>query len=474
MLLTEKHEKLLESEKYAKINEADLGTTALVLENQEQEMVRLTNEGTLVGDVQDFVPVFMPLARRVYPNLIANDLVGIQPMKSPTGYIYSMSNRYTGSGTNSISPTTKGQILEVASTTLNVADTDTCGANKAFKVIYKETYASGMGSTKVRVLIELTDASPANIVAGDTITGTAESILGAFSNEAQFNKILKNYSGSYATGTAEGMGYDVNEMGFEIKRKQIEAESRKLKGEYSLEMYQDLKAVHGKRADEEIMSLMGYELQTEIDREIIDFVNESATQVADFNMGGYGSTVGTNSNEAAGTPTSLTGEVAMARWEIEKYRVAGIKLAAESREIARLTRRGPANRIVVSPAVATMLEQLDGYKDASISSDVNPNSINTSNIGTFAGKKVIMDNFAEYDYATLLYKGNDRRDAIGYYAPYVPASFQRITHEASGQPGIILSTRASKTTNPINPESYGRHMAIDFGASATKTLLGAM
>ena len=238
----------------------------------------------------------------------------------------------------------------------------------------------------------------------------------------------------------------MKEIGFSIVRKSIEAKSRKLKGEYSVEMYQDLKAMHGLNADEELMNMMAIEIQNEMDREIVDFVNDTATVVPDVN------------------PFPVAGATG-ARNDIDGYRNLAIKIANESREIARKTRRGAGNIIIASPKVVTMLEQMKGYTANPVMTSVNAQVVGTGMVGTFEGKKVLMDVFAANDYCTVLYKGADRRDAIGYYAPYVPVSFTRITHEASGQPAIILNTRYGLTTNPLSPEDYARTFVVNVGGA---------
>ena len=420
--------------------ESEKSTMAIMLENQQLEEGKLLAEGTIASDVTQFTPIFMPLARRVMPALIANDILGVQPLNTPTGFIYSLNFRYTGSGLDAndntggrISPIKGGQILEVADTSdLSKGDALVKGT-----VVYVET---GL------VLVSLTDVADPFIAGGDLVAAGDARVVNTYSNELSFRKILKGYTGSLPTNEAELLGYDMKEIGFSIVRKSIEAKSRKLKGEYSVEMYQDLKAMHGLNADEELMNMMAIEIQNEMDREIVDFVNENATAVPDVSpftsAGGNG-----------------------ARNEIDGYRNLAIKIANESREIARKTRRGAGNVIICSPKVVTMLEQLKGYTSNPVSTSVNAQVVGTGMVGTFEGKKVIMDVFATSEYCTVLYKGSDRRDAIGYFAPYVPVSFTRITHEASGQPAIILNTRYGLTTNPLSPEDYARTFTVNVGGA---------
>jgi hypothetical protein len=446
-LLTEKYAEILESAKMPAIAASEKSNVALLLENQAQEETRLMTEGTVASDVAQFTPIFMPLARRVQPSLIANELVGVQPLTSPTGFIYSLAFRYTGMGANAadktggrISPVAGGQIIDVTVSGTQAAKGDVVkvGAAEA-TVIYVEDNLLLVDAKIASATAELTEAD------GTTVIGTVKA---TYSNELTFRKILKGYTGSLPTSQAELLGYDMAEVGFEIKQTQIGVESRKLKAEYSVEMYQDLKAMHGLNADEELMNIMAVEIQNELDREIVDKVNGWAAPAGDFKVGGA---------DASGS----------ARFELEGMAHLSLKIANESREIARLTRRGAGNILIVSPKVATVLEQVKGYTPIVNTSTADATAVGVSVIGTFNKMKVVMDAFAESDYCTVLYKGSDRRDAIGYYAPYVPVSFTRVVHPESGQPAIILNTRYGIKENPLNENEgiYARTFAVNFDDS---------
>jgi len=445
-LLTEKYQELLESKKMPAIKEADKSIIALMLESQAKEEQRIINEGTVASDVAQFVPIFMPLARRVMPSLIANELVGVQPMTSPTGYMYTLAFRYVGAGANAgdktggrISPVAGGQIIEVNITGAAPVKGDTIkvGAETA-TVIYVEDNLFLIDAKIGTATAEVKDS-------GDNVIGT---ITTTYSNELGFRKILKGYTGSLPTSEAELLGYDMAEIGFEIQQTQIAAESRKLKAQYTVEMYQDLKAMHGLNADEELMNMMAVEVQNEMDREIVNAVNSWAAPAGDFVIGTDGSS----------------------RFEMESMAHLGIKIANEAREIARLTRRGAGNILLVSPKVATVLENLKGFKPIESQSTVDAGAIGVSVIGTFNKMKVIMDAFASQEYCTVLYKGTDRRDAIGVFAPYVPISFTRVVDPSNGQPGIILNTRYGLKENPMNNKDgkggiYARTFSVVFDKS---------
>jgi len=420
---------LLESSKYTPLTASDSAAMKLMLENTEKEHARLINEGTLSGDVAQFTPILMPMVRRVYPNLIANELLGVQPMSMPTGFIYALTNSYTGTGA-----------IAGKSAKLYLVD-DASGLEISGDVVYVEgNYV--LSNEDVAVGADISD--------GEGTPNTA-TVAAKYTNEAAFGKILKNYTGSYATATAEGLSTNMKEVGFSIAKKSVEAKSRALKGQYTVEMYQDLKAQHGLLADEEIMSLMSYEMQAEIDREVVDFVNGNATQLADTS---FGASVGTDG-----------------RWEIERYRAQAIRISKEAAQIGLDTKRGQGNTLLVSPKVATMLEQIGSYQPAPVAGGNVNAPVSGGVAGTFDGRfKVIVDQYATSDYATVLYKGADRRDAMGFFAPYVPMSFTKVTNADSGQPAVIAKTRYALDTIPgvesatstDRAATYARSFGVDF------------
>jgi hypothetical protein len=218
-------------------------------------------------------------------------------------------------------------------------------------------------------------------------------------------------------------------------------------------MFQDLKAMHGVLADQELMNLMSYEIKAETDREIVDFVNSRAKLKPDFTLdGGYGSDV---------TDPAYNGFNA-GRWEIERYRTLGIKLSDESREIGRRNKRGAANKLLVSPKVLTVLEAIGGFSAAPVSSTVNANSLNPV-AGRFDNKfSVIVDNYADQgEYATLIYKGSNQ-DSMGVYAPYTPVQIQKVNHITTGQPALIAMSRYGVGENPWGGHNYATTFGIDF------------
>lgn len=443
MLNESAYKDLILSPNYVDLNEMQAINMDLLLRNADKESKQLISEGTLSGDVAQFTPILMPLVRRVYPTLIANEILGVQPMTMPTGYIYALINQYVGDGdTNRINPNAKGVIVKTdTETDANVGDT----VNTDAKVIYKEG---------LYVLCQKGD-TPFTV---DTSKIGSATVKEVYTNEASFMRILKNYTGPYTTAAAEQLGKDMREMGFTITKKSVEAKSRALKSQYTVEMYQDLKAQHGLLADEELMNLMAYEIQAEIDRDCLNLVNSNAEVLPDTQFLG---------NKIA--------DYQSGRWEIERYRAQSIRIAKEAAMIGIQTKRGQGNILIVSPKVCTMLEQIGTFKPATVgSAPVQP--ISGGVAGTFDNRyKVVVDQYALDDYITVLYKGADSRDAMGFFAPYVPLSFTKVTHQDSGQPAVIAKVRYALDTIPgvESPLSNDRAMtyAKTFGVDFSNTVL---
>lgn len=447
---------LTRSRKYPQLDEAMERDVKTILKNCQNDLKQqFMNEGTTATDIAQFTPIYLPMIRRIYPELIAYHLLGVQPMSMPTGYIYALTNQYLGDGVHKVGDRTTpaGVIYELsaapAAGTLAVGDTVGDGV-----VLYIEDD---------KVLCSFTDPTQKLAVGAAIGSATgAPTVTAIYTNEAAFGLILKNFTGPYATTQAEVLGTDMREIGFSISRKSIEAVSRALKGRYTVEVYQDLKAQHGLEADTEMLGLMTYEVQAELDREIVDFVNANATQLPDTNFG---------------VPASAANLIIPdGRWEIERYRAHTIRINKESTIIGIDTKRGQGNTILCSPMFATMLKQVGSFTSAPVSGD----SITPPVAGGYAGVfdsqfNVIVDQYAKSDYCTVLYKGVDRTDAMGFYAPYVPLQFTRVTNAETGQPAIIAKTRYALSTIPgietAESNDRAKLYARSFGVDFSKTIL---
>jgi hypothetical protein len=395
--LQEKWAPVLDAEEAGTIHDAHKrAVTAVVLENQEKafaaernEMGMLTEVAANAGHapagtgVKGWDPILISLVRRATPNLLAFDIAGVQPMTGPTGMIFAMKSRYTSqTGTESA---------------FNEADTD---------------------------------------FSGDQAAGLAHAGGGDPFDAAYSRGVGMSTSDSEALGNT---GNAWNEMAFSIDKTTVTAKSRALKAQYTMELAQDLKAVHGLNAESELANILSTEILAEMNREIIRQTNIDAV------LG------------AAGTATPGTFDLtadADGRWAVERYKGLVTAIEKECNEIAIATRRGKGNFIVTSGNVAAALNAA-GVLDTGLGiSGKSPieNVDTTGNLfaGTLNGKiKVYVDPYATVDYVTVGYKGTNPYDAGMFYCPYVPLSMMKTIGENDFQPRIGFKTRYGMVNNPF-------------------------
>ena len=461
---------------------------AQILENQEAYV--LEEEQNSTGDMAPFFPILVPAIRRVFPGLLANDLVGVQPLNGPTGYAYAIRFRYgagaapgarpyaapfdrdglnRGESTNPANFQSFGVVLGsaagealVAGVTsavdfYTVAGTPTAVANGV--VTYSE---------EGRVLIDLAGVTGAVPVSGGfiEIAGTEYPIAYALGNEAGFNLIFKKYAEKVSTQDGEVMGQvggtvaereaEISTMKMSLERVACEAKTRKLKAEYSMELAQDLKNVHGLNAEQELINIIEYEVGAEIDRELVDKMNTIATK--GLNPWVYG--LASNNTLAAGS------NVSDGRWEQEKFRTLYTRIVKEANTIALTTRRGAGNFVIVSTNVATALETLSSFMYSAVPGTVTAGT-GVSKVGVLDGRfTVYVDSFALVDYITIGYKGPGAFDTGLVYAPYVPLMVQKVVDPTSFQPKIGFMTRYALIENLFGAKNYYRSFLADFAGSS--------
>ena len=367
------------------------------------------------GPVAGFDPVLISLIRRSMPNLVAYDLAGVQPMTGPTGLIFAMRSRY---GTNR----TSGD------------ETFYNEVNTAF---------SAQNSTGTATQGNYTGASDdgASVGFGTTTTQSGD------------NPGLLNPNGqlSYTTGQgmqtadSEALGQDggpqFNEMNFSIEKVLVEAKSRALKAEYSLELAQDLKAIHGLNAEAELANILSTEILAEINREVIRTIYKVAKPGAQANVATAGSfDLDVDSN---------------GRWSVEKFKGLLFQIERDANAIAQQTRRGKGNVIMCSADVASALS-MAGVLDYTPALNANLNVDDTGNTfaGVLLGKfRVYIDpyaaNVSSNQYYVVGYKGSSPYDAGLFYCPYVPLQMVRAVGENSFQPKIGFKTRYGLVANPF-------------------------
>jgi len=399
--------------------------TAILLENQERELreerdflyespTNFANaagtsggfggsaQGVTGSPTAGFDPVLISLIRRSMPNLIAYDLCGVQPMNGPTGLIFAMRSRYTDqSGTEAF---------------YNEADTRFSAQNAANSLVSGNV---GFGTTVAQ-------------------TGTNPSVL----ND---NSATYNVSTGMNTGDSEALGdaasNQFNEMAFSIEKVTVTAKSRALKAEYSLELAQDLKAIHGLNAEAELANILSTEILAEINREVIRTIYRSAKPGAQANT----ATTGTFDLDVDSN----------GRWSVEKFKGLIFQIERDANAIAQQTRRGKGNMILCSADVASALA-MAGVLDYTPALNANLNVDDTGNTfaGVLQGKyKVYIDpysaNVAPNQFYVVGYKGSSPYDAGLFYCPYVPLQMVRAVGENTFQPKIGFKTRYGMVANPF-------------------------
>jgi len=430
--------------------------TAILLENQEQHLREAAafNNGLLLettvgnaagasggfsgsaaagGPVAGFDPILISLIRRAMPNLVAYDLAGVQPLTGPTGLIFAMRSRYdsqTGDETfyNEVDTAFSGQ---------NDGGSLTAGISSA---------SSGLGTTSQ--------------------AGTNPGLLNPTGSASQ---TAYNLGQGMVTGDAEnlgnGVGNQFNEMSFSIEKVLVEAKSRALRAEYTLELAQDLKAIHGLSAEAELANILSTEILAEINREVIRTIYKVAEQGAAVNTA---------------TPGVFDLDIdSNGRWSVEKFKGLLYQIERDANAIAQRTRRGKGNVIMCSADVASALT-MAGVLDYTPALNANLNVDDTGN--TFAG--VLMGKYRVYidpysanvsaaQYYVVGYKGSSPYDAGLIYSPYIPLQMVRAVDPKTYQPSIGFKTRYGMVANPfaegpdkglgalkINSNRYYRRVAV--------------
>jgi len=412
-VLLENQEKFLREEKEF-LGEASYATTGAT-----NTGTGFAGQSTAAGPVAGFDPVLISLIRRSMPNLVAYDLAGVQPMNGPTGLIFAMRSRYTSQ----------------------------TGANEAF---FDEVDSQFSGRKGNQSQYAVDPTIEANVGFGTTAsqTGSNPGLLNAVGTAST----SYNVGGGMATYDAERLGTSgaesFNEMAFSIEKVTVTAKSRALKAEYSLELAQDLKAIHGLNAEAELANILSTEILAEINREVIRTIYKTAEQGAQFNT----ATAGTFDLDVDSN----------GRWSVEKFKGLIFQIERDANAIAQRTRRGKGNIIMCSSDVASALS-MAGLLDYTPALNANLNVDDTGN--TFAGVlngkyKVYIDPYSGGagnpatgatggQYYVVGYKGSSPYDAGLFYCPYVPLQMVRAVGENTFQPKIGFKTRYGLVANPF-------------------------
>jgi hypothetical protein len=402
--LQEKWQPVLEHPDLPKIEDSyKRAVTTVILENQEKAtredsnfMAEAAPANATGSSIDTWDPVLISLVRRAMPNLIAYDICGVQPMTGPTGLIFAMKSRFsTQGGTEAL---------------FNEADSDFSGRDAA----------GGSGSPDAQA-----GTNPATLndspSAGDYTTG-----IGMTTAQAE----------TLGDGTDE-----FAEMAFSIDKVTVTAKSRALKAEYTMELAQDLKAIHGLDAETELANILSSEILSEINREVVRTIYGHANKGAEVNVTTPGIfDLDTDSN---------------GRWSVEKFKGLMYQLERDANAIAQKTRRGKGNMIICSADVASAL-QMAGVLDyaPALSSNLNVDDTGNTFAGILNGKfKVYVDpyaaNISASQYYVVGYKGTSPYDSGLFYCPYVPLQMVRAVGQDSFQPKIGFKTRYGMVQNPF-------------------------
>lgn len=388
--------------------------TATVLENTVQALKEQSRAersvATLIesvptnstgNDIDNFDPVMISLIRRAMPKLIAYDICGVQPMTGPTGLIFALRGKYSNATNSGVE--------------MFFNEANTAFGRENF------TPASTLGNRHV------------GTVPGNTSQTTALATSNVY-----------NYASGMTTPTSEGLGSNSTlvfpEVAFSIEKVQVNALARALKGEYSTEMAQDLRAIHGLDAETELSALITTELLNEINREVVRTINITAMR---------GCSEGTTTPGVFDLDTDSNG-----RWSVEKFKGMMFQMEREANKIAKATRRGRGNIILCSSDVASALA-MAGVLDYTPALDANGN-LNVDDTGvTFAGVvnrryRVYIDPYVMGgDYMTMGFKGALPTDAGLFYCPYVPLQKFAAVDPNTFQPKIAYKTRYGMVANPF-------------------------
>ena len=433
---TVSYDKLIE--KWAPVlNEESAGTiqdahrkavTAAILENQELALreqaimeapTNAAGAGTVAsgGAADNWNPILIALVRRAMPNLMAYDICGVQPMSGPTGLIFAMKSRYktTKAGANALA-----------------------NGGRGTEALFDEALANFSGDSS-------TASSPAGGPSGfDGISDDSDTAhprtVDSSVDDARHDpaSLIDPYTTAEAESLGEAGGEAFAEMGFTIDKATVTAKSRALKAEYSLELAQDLKAIHGLDAETELANILSTEIMAEINREVVRTINSQAKTGA--------GTSNTAINGIFDLQTDADG-----RWSVEKFKGLIVQIEREANTIAKETRRGKGNFMICSSDVASALAA-SGLLDYAPAMNTSLNVDDTGN--TFAGvlngrMRVYIDPYAVADYVNIGYKGTNPYDAGLFYCPYVPLTMVRAVGEDTFQPKIGFKTRYGMVSNPF-------------------------
>ena len=427
--LQEKWQPVLEHPDLPKIEDSyRRAVTTIILENQEKSIkedrnfLAETAPTNFIGgnaSLDTFDPILISLVRRSMPNLIAYDICGVQPMTGPTGLIFAMRARFAS------------------------MDGAEALADEAFPDVSNQNAAGTIGGGD----IGSTETNPATLNDSPS-AGTYTSATGMTTVQGE----ALGDSGTNAFA----------EMAFSIEKHTVTAVTRALKAEYTMELAQDLKAIHGLDAETELANILSAEILAEINREVVRNIYVSAVA---------GAQVNTTTAGIFDLDTDSNG-----RWSVEKFKGLMFAIERDANAIGQQTRRGKGNLILCSADVASAL-QMAGILDytPALNNNLNVDDTSTTFAGVMNGRfRVYVDpyaaNVAASQYYIVGYKGTSPYDAGMFYCPYVPLQMVRAVGESSFQPKIGFKTRYGIAANPFHTGTVaaGSDGAINISSATNK------
>lgn len=395
-------------------------------------------ESTQTGDVAKFDPVLVPIIRRSFPQLIAMDIFGMQPMNGPTGLLFCIKPQFHNTTALPIKAT-NSYILELTNGAAFAKDGDISSATHTGKVRHIEgnwvivEVLTGTFSTAFTATTSVDNAG--------TYSSAETTVKGRYPNEAMYHHLFAEYMKFADVATAETATTSIRELGFSVEKTTAIAGDYKLKVKLTDELIQDMNAVHNINAEAELINFATNEVIAEQNRTFISYLNTKAI---------------------AGGNTSFTMSSADGRWEVEKIWNMYSYMNRIGNGIAKTTLRGGANFAVVSLDVASKLEMLSNWHAAPGLGGIRDINLGQNAfVGNIGGKyNVYVDLYANSDYINLGYKGASAWDNGIYYAPYVPLYIKKTIGEESGQPHMFFNTRYAVVDNPFGAHLYYRNIAV--------------
>lgn len=436
-------------------------TIATLLENQEKAIKEqmLVENGNAVGggmspvvggegNIKGYDPILIQLVRRAMPNLMAYDICGVQAMSAPTGLIFAMRSKYRAAGA--------GAGVHGEEALFNEADSAFSGATAASTVSGHTGGGANRGAT------------------GDL--GGNFGFLDPFLGQPALGNADSKVGLTQGIGLSTSVGESLtpNEMGFSIERVAVQANTRALAASYSIELAQDLKAIHGLDAETELSNILSTEILAEINREVVRNVYRTARLGAQQSDLYYKTVVGGLTTAGTSTVGGVYDLIqdSDGRWSAEKFRGLMFQIERECNQIAKDTRRGKGNFIICSSDVASALA-MGGFLNISPALNVSLDVDDTGNTfaGTLNGKiKVYIDPYIDTtatsgsNFVCVGYKGTSPYDAGLFYCPYVPLQMMRAVDTNTFQPKMAFKTRYGMVANP-----FAEGSTVGGGRLATRT-----